>query len=368
MIDMRNDLMLQLVERRLLSAPNSQKEVFHLSFQKISGEDFDYQCGDSVALWPENSEQDVEKICHHFAIDGTQMVDSLSLRELLRIRHCITHLTEPLLEAVRQRLDEQDRENFDRYHHDNSLQTASLLDLIDLFPSIKLAAADLPLLLKKMQPRLYSIASAVSFCPNRLDLAVVVVCYKNFQNRDRYGVASHYLCHQLPVRKPIRALIIRSKFRLPEDLSRDVIMVGPGTGIAPFRSFLQERSFLRKAGKTVGRNWLFFGGQHRASNFYYQSELENWQNSGDLTNLDLAFSRDQDRKIYVQDRIEEKGQEVWNWLSGGAYFYVCGDATHMARDVDNALLRIVKRYGAIDDPESYLTRLREEKRYQRDVY
>jgi sulfite reductase (NADPH) flavoprotein alpha-component len=310
----------------------------------------------------------VEKILHHFAIDGAQNVDSIPLHELLRTRHCITHLTEPLLDAVCQQLDGQDRERFDQYNGDGSLRTASLLDLIDLFPSVKLTAEDLPSLLKKMQPRLYSIASATSFRPDRLDLAVVVVCYKNFQNRDRYGVASHYLCHQLPLHKPIKALIIRSKFRLPEDSSRDVIMVGPGTGIAPFRSFLQERASLRKTGKAVGRNWLFFGGQYRVSNFYYQSELEDWQNSGDLTHLDLAFSRDQDRKIYVQDRIEEKGQEVWNWLSGGAYFYVCGDATHMARDVDQTLMRIVQRCGAIDDPENFLTQLKQEKRYQRDVY
>jgi sulfite reductase (NADPH) flavoprotein alpha-component len=219
-----------------------------------------------------------------------------------------------------------------------------------------------------MKPRLYSIASATALRANRMDLAIVVVRYENFRKRERYGVASHHLCHRLPLRQPISAFIAHSKFKLPGDNSKDVIMVGPGTGIAPFRAFLQERAVLRAAGKVVGRNWLFFGEQYRASNFYYREEFEHWQASGDLTYLDLAFSRDQDYKIYVQDRMRERGGELWHWLRGGAHFYVCGEAAHMAKDVEHALLEIIRRHGGMDTPENFLRQLKEENRYQRDVY
>jgi sulfite reductase (NADPH) flavoprotein alpha-component len=244
-------------------------------------------------------------------------------------------------------------------------QTASLCDVIDLFPSIKFTAEELLSLLKKMKPRLYSIASMAT---DRMDLAVVVVRYENFRQCVRYGVTSHYLCHQLPPQQPISAFIAHSNFRLPKDASRDIIMVGPGTGIAPFRAFLQERAALRAAGEVVGKNWLFFGEQYRASNFYYREEFEHWQSSGNLSHLDLAFSRDQDYKIYVQDRMSERGEELWNWLRHGAYFYVCGEAAHMAKDVESTLLTIIHRHGAVDDPENFLKQLKRENRYQRDVY
>jgi sulfite reductase (NADPH) flavoprotein alpha-component len=262
-------------------------------------------------------------------------------------------------------LDGADREKWDRYRGENALQAASLADVIDWFPSLNFTLDELVPLLKKMKPRLYSIASMAA---ERMDLAVVVVRYERFGGGVRYGVASHYLCHRLPLHQPIGALIARSNFRLPEDTSRDVIMVGPGTGIAPFRAFLQERAAMRAAGKAVGENWLFFGEQYRASNFYYQKEFEHWQLSGDLTYLDLAFSRDQDHKIYVQDRMRERGETLWNWLACGAYFYVCGEAAHMARDVEGVLLDIIRCHGGVRDPEGFLQQLKRENRYQRDVY
>jgi sulfite reductase (NADPH) flavoprotein alpha-component len=362
---MRDTLTLQLVERRLLSGSSSPKEAFHLTFERVPAAKFDYQCGDSVAFWPENEADDVEKILAHFSIDPTQNTADGDVRELFLKHHCVTHLGEHFWEAVRERLAGVDREQFDRYRTENVLQTASLCDMIDLFPYVKFTAAELLPLLKKMQPRLYSIASMAA---ERMDLAVVVVRYERFKCGVRYGVASRYLCHRLPLYWPISAFIARSNFRLPEDVSRDIIMVGPGTGIAPFRAFLQERAAMRASGKTVGRNWLFFGEQYRASNFYYREEFERWQSSGDLVHLDLAFSRDQDYKIYVQDRMRERGEELWDWLVRGAYFYVCGEAAHMAKDVEGVLLDIIRRHGGVSDPENFLKQLKQKNRYQRDVY
>jgi sulfite reductase (NADPH) flavoprotein alpha-component len=365
---MQDTLTLQLVGKQLLSKSGGAKEAFHLTFEQVSGEPFDYRCGDSAALWPENDRDDMESILLHWGIEKEQRINDITMEELFQRQYCIAHLTERFLEAVREQLGRQEREVFDRYRDEHAFQTASLGDVIDLFPSVKFTAAELPPLLKKMKPRLYSIASATALRADRMDLAIVVVSYENFRKRNRYGVASHYLCHRLPLRKPIRAFIAHAKFGLPVDTSKDIIMVGPGTGIAPFRAFLQERAVLRTGGTAVGRNWLFFGEQYRASNFYYRDEFEHWQHSGDLTYLDLAFSRDQDYKIYVQDRMRERGEELWNWLRGGAYFYVCGEAAHMAKDVEGALLEIIHHHGGVDTPEKFLQHLKEENRYQRDVY
>jgi sulfite reductase (NADPH) flavoprotein alpha-component len=365
---MQDTLTLQLVGKQLLSKSGGSKEAFHLTFEPVSGERFDYRCGDSAALWPENDRDDVENILIHWGINGEQKIDDVAVWDLFRKRYCIAHLTEHFWEAVRGQLGTQERAIFDRYRGENAFQTASLCDVIDLFPSVKFTAAELLPLLRKIKPRLYSIASSAALRADRMDLAIVVVCYENFRKRSRYGVASHYLCHRLSLGKPIAAFVVRSKFRLPVDTAKDIIMVGPGTGIAPFRAFLQERAVLRAGGTNVGRNWLFFGEQYRASNFYYREEFEYWQTSGDLTYLDLAFSRDQDYKIYVQDRMRERGEELWNWLDNGAYFYVCGEAAHMAKDVESSLLEIIHRYGGMDTPENFLRQLKQENRYQRDVY
>ncbi|MDR2807206.1 MAG: hypothetical protein LBB11_03560 [Puniceicoccales bacterium] len=359
---------LRLIEKRYLSASHSPKEAFHLSFENVSGESFDHQCGDALALWPKNPPNAVEKIMTHFAIDKTEKVNDIPLQLLLEERYCITHLTQDFLSAVQQELSNEDKKKFEYYDNKNAFATASLVDIIDLFPSVKFKMEVLLPLLKTLKPRLYSIASASQFQPNRLDLAIVVVKYVNFRDKDRYGIASEYLCHRLPLHEKISAFIVRSKFKLPKDSARDIIMVGPGTGIAPFRSFLQERAVCAREGKAVGRHWLFFGEQHRALNFYYQSELEDWETSGHLTHLDLAFSRDKEYKIYVQDRMNERGQELWDWLNHGAYFYVCGNASHMAKDVEHALLTIIQQYGRIDNPEHFLKQLKKEARYQRDVY
>ncbi|MDB4530530.1 sulfite reductase subunit alpha, partial [Akkermansiaceae bacterium] len=219
--------------------------------------------------------------------------------------------------------------------------------------------------LKKLQPRLYSIASSPNAHPSEVHLTVAIVRYNSY-GRDRGGVCSTYLSDR--VGDVCSGVFVHNNkaFRLPEDHSKDIIMVGPGTGIAPLRAFLEEREF----SKANGRNWLFFGNPCRATDFIYEDEINAWVDNGTLTKLDLAFSRDQENKIYVQDRMLEAGAELWDWLQGGGYFYVCGDASRMAKDVDKALQTIVKTHGGLSDEEAidYLKKLKKEKRYARDVY
>jgi sulfite reductase (NADPH) flavoprotein alpha-component len=362
-------LIIRLAESVLLSGPQSPKRVFHLVFEANSNaEIFDHQCGDSIALWPQNNPASIAKILEHFAIPEILPVGEKTVAELLQKQYCISHLSESLLTAVRSQLEAKEGEIFDQYREKKSFATASLMDVIELFPRIKFSAEELLPRLKKMNPRLYSIASARLMHPQQLQLIVAEVVYENFRQQRRYGVASHYICSELAPGDTLEAAMVHSKFKLPSDCSRNVIMVGPGTGVAPFRSFLQERGIRRERGENVGENWLFFGDQHRMSNFYYQQEFERWQSTGNLSHLDLAFSRDQEHKIYVQDRMSEAGRELWDWLERGAYFYICGDAAHMAVDVEAALRDIIRRHGKVADPDGFLRQLKAENRYQRDVY
>jgi len=220
-------------------------------------------------------------------------------------------------------------------------------------------------MLKRLQPRLYSIASSPKAHPGEVHLTVAAVRYDNGR-RQRKGVSSTFLADRASdVGVPV-FVQQSAHFRPPRQQDAPMIMVGPGTGVAPFRGFLNER---RARGDT-GRNWLFFGEQHAATDFYYREELEGMHRDGLLTRLDLAFSRDQADKIYVQDRMREHGAELWAWLEAGAHFYVCGDATRMARDVDVALKGIVARHGGLSDEKAveYVNWLSREKRYVRDVY
>jgi sulfite reductase (NADPH) flavoprotein alpha-component len=219
--------------------------------------------------------------------------------------------------------------------------------------------------LRKLQPRLYSIASSPKAFPEDIHLTVAVVRYE-LHGRKRQGVCSTYLADR--VNGGTMPVFIHSAkhFRQPEDPSVPVIMVGPGTGIAPFRAFLQEREVLGAPGKT----WLFFGDRNRATDFLYEEEINAWRGKGVLHRLDTAFSRDQPEKIYVQQRMMENAAELWRWLEDGSYFYVCGDASRMAKDVDEALHRIVEQAGGKSKEEAaaYVEELKKTKRYRKDVY
>ena len=246
------------------------------------------------------------------------------------------------------------------------IENKDLIDLFEAFPQINITAEALIPKLRRLLPRLYSIASSQKSTPHTVDL-IVSVPIMLFNNRQRLGVGSYFLAHQ-PIEKPhvIFCFLAKSHFRLPEDDTAPIIMIGPGTGIAPFRGFLQERI----ARKATGKNWLFFGERHQNTHYFYQEEWEDALAKNYLTRIDLAFSRDQSHKIYVQDRLLENAQTVADWLTAGAYIYVCGDATHMAKGVEEALIDILKTTHSYDETQAihYLKDLKKLKRYQRDVY
>lgn len=220
--------------------------------------------------------------------------------------------------------------------------------------------------LKPMRPRAYSIASAQCAHPGALDIIVGLVTYRDVKGGVCEGLSSGFLCKRLMQGMSVQIYIKPSRFRLPEDPTRPVIMVGPGTGIAPFKAFLEYR----QATQASGENWLFFGGRHRLNDFILQDFLENLQQDRILTHLDLAFSRDQEHKIYVQDRMREHARELWDWFRRGAYFYICGDAKHMAKDVEATLLEIIQQeeHLTAEEAQIYLKDLRLAGRYQKDVY
>jgi sulfite reductase (NADPH) flavoprotein alpha-component len=238
-----------------------------------------------------------------------------------------------------------------------------VIDLLFEFPAFRPGAQEFARMLPKLQPRLYSISSSLRAFPNQVHLTVAMVRYES-AGRRRKGVCSTYLGDRAGDTASVFFQPSHG-FRLPSDPTRPVIMVGPGTGIAPFRAFLHER----KASGAPGKNWLFFGDQRSACDFLYRDELDRMQKDGVLTRLDTAFSRDQGQKIYVQDRMRAGAAEIWKWLEEGGHFYVCGDAKRMARDVDQALHEVVQMSGkAPDEAAAYVRKLKEEKRYQRDVY
>jgi sulfite reductase (NADPH) flavoprotein alpha-component len=242
---------------------------------------------------------------------------------------------------------------------------ADLLDLLAAFPSARPKLADLVASLPPLRPRLYSIASSQRVTPTEVHLCVSVVRDER-RGRPRHGVASCFLAHRAVAAEPIQAYIQTSHFRLPADPATPVIMVGPGTGIAPFRAFLAERA----AQGIRGRTWLFFGDQHRASDYLYEPELAAWRETGTLARLDTAFSRDQAKKVYVQHRMLEAAADLWRWLQQGAQFYVCGDATRMAKDVDAALRRVARDEGGLSETQAtdWIVALARQGRYQRDIY
>ena len=242
---------------------------------------------------------------------------------------------------------------------------ADLLDLLEAFPSARPSPAALAASLPALRPRLYSIASSLRAAPGQVHLCVSVV-RETRRGRVRHGIASAFLADRAIAHRDVGAYIQPSHFRLPADPSVPVIMCGPGTGIAPFRAFLQERA----ARGHRGRTWLFFGDQHRNSDFLFETELTAWLKDGTLARLDTAFSRDQTRKIYVQDRMIENAGDLWRWLQEGGHFYVCGDATRMARDVDAALRKIAVTEGRMDAAQAkdWIVALARQGRYLRDVY
>ncbi len=363
---------------RLLSGPGSGKEIRHFELS-LAGSGLTYEVGDSAGIHPENDPALVEEILAALGADGGQMVPGqepgspeVSLRDALRRHYHVTSPSKQFLEAIAARsegasvLRELMADPLRKKDVDKFVEGMEIIDFLLAHPSIHFTTEEFLKLLRKLQPRLYSISSSLKANPETVHLTVAAVRYDT-HGRGRKGVASTFLAERLEDHTRVPVFFHSAKhFRLPEDPATPVIMVGPGTGIAPFRAYLQER----QATGATGKNWLFFGDQKARHDFLYQEELEAMQAAGTLTRLDLAFSRDQAEKVYVQHRMLESADELWRWLEEGAHFYVCGDASRMAKDVDAALLQVVEIAGGKDAHQAaeYVEALKKAKRYKRDVY
>ncbi|WP_369173029.1 molybdopterin-dependent oxidoreductase [Streptomyces sp. R28] len=364
----------RLVGNRLLSLPGAGKEVRRFTFD-TSGTSLTYEAGDALGVRPVNSTALVEEWLAVTGVDGSTAVQldgvgEVSFAEALHRHLDITKITSDLLRFVAERVRD-DRELRRLLRPDNKDRLAQwswgrqAVDVIAEHP-VRAGAAEWAGVLRKLQPRLYSISSSPLVDPHSVSLTVSVVRYENLHGRPRGGVCSPFLADAEPDTE-VPVFVQRSPhFRPPADAATPMVMVGPGTGVAPFVGFLQERHALGHKAP----NWLFFGEQHRASDFYYEDELTALLDGGALARLDTAFSRDQRNKVYVQDRMREHGPELWRWLQDGAHFYVCGDASRMAKDVDQALRDIAVAHGGLTEAEAsaYVKQLAAAKRYVRDVY
>ena len=338
-----------------LNDRGSTKETYHI---ELAVDGVEYQCGDSIGIVPENPTAVVEAIIKVAGVDGTKKIEfkneQYSLYDLLRYKINIIHLTERLV-----------KQYADIVAQDIPAGRMNLLDLLKIYP-VK-DAAELELVLSKMNaisPRLYTIASAPNAHANEVHILAVKDRYKVIEET-RYGLCSDFLS-TLTVNSNQRFFIQPNKrFRLPAE-NKDIIMVGPGTGIAAFRSFLAERETTGASGK----NWLFFGEQKFTTDFLYQTEIQNWYETGVLTKANFAFSRDQEDKIYVQHKMLENAVDIFKWLQSGAYFFVCGNKDPMSHNVEKALLTIIAQQGnkTIEEAKDYLKQLEESGRFEKDVY
>lgn len=370
-----------ITENRLLSKTGSLKETRHFVVS-LAGSGLTYKAGDSLGIYPTNHPADVDELMHFLGATGDEAVspailkltEPISLHEALLSRLSLNGPTTKILHTLHGKatapadvarltslLAPESKDVLTAY-----LEQREYIDMLSDFPSAKLTAQEFVDHLRKLVPRLYSIASSPREYPNEIHLTVAVVRYETNQ-RQRFGVCTTFMADRTPVGSaPLPVFVSHSHFGPPEDLSKDAIMIGPGTGIAPFRAFVQDRV----AANATGRNWLFFGDHHRSRDFLYEEEWSELLVRGHLARLDTAWSRDQEKKIYVQDKMRESAAELWIWLQGGAYLYVCGDAKAMAKDVDAALHEIVAQQGAMTTEQAaeYVKQLKKEKRYQRDVY
>jgi sulfite reductase (NADPH) flavoprotein alpha-component len=335
----------------------------------------DYEAGDSLGVLARNSTELVAAIIKRLGAkpdtpvlspDGIERPLAEALLEACEIRQPSDQAIEVLASRALDRDESVILQAMAEGYPVAGPEDADLLDLLETFPSARPPLSELISALDPLQPRLYSIASSPKLLSGEVHLAVAAVRYEK-RARRRLGVASTYLADRLTDGDPVQAFVRPSHgFRLPASPETPVIMVGPGTGVAPFLAFLQQRRALGAR----GRNWLFFGNPRRCSDFLFEDELTGYRHDGLLTRLDLAFSRDQEGKIYVQHRMLEQAAELWSWLEDGAHLYVCGDAQRMARDVEAGLGYIIAKEGRMDAAaaKAYLARLGREGRYQKDVY
>jgi len=365
----------------MLTKPGSGKETRHFVVS-IAGSGLHYDAGDSLGVFPSNRASDVNDLLGKLGATGQELVSPvmlklahpITLREALTSRLALAGPTTKIVSTLAAKATDADEKAHllgllapeSKEVLTGFLHERAFIDLLAEFPSARLNPQEFVDHLRKLMPRLYSIASSPRVHPKDIHPTIAVVRYET-NHRERVGVCSTYLADRVQVgTTQFPVFVSHSHFRPPADPSRDAIMVGPGTGIAPFRAFVQDRIAIA----ATGRNWVFFGDQHRGTDFLYEEEWTEWLAKGAIARLDTAFSRDQLKKIYVQDRMRENAKEVWAWIKGGAYFYVCGDAKRMAKDVDVALHDIVAQEGGMEASVAveYVKQMKKDKRYQRDVY
>jgi sulfite reductase (NADPH) flavoprotein alpha-component len=353
-----------------ITGRDSDKDVRHLEIE-LGDSGLRYQPGDALGIWFENDPQLVQEIVELLWLKGDEIVEvndkKLSLSDALQHHIELTQNTTPIIEKYAALCRDEHLTGLlaDKPALQQYAQTVPFADMVRRAPT-ELDAQQLVDLLRPLTPRLYSIASSQAETESEVHITVGVVRY-DIDGRARTGGASGYLADRLQEDGEVKVFIEHNdNFRLPANPEAPVIMIGPGTGIAPFRAFMQQRDNDGASGK----NWLFFGNPHFTDDFLYQVEWQRYVKDGLLTHISLAWSRDQAEKVYVQDKLREQGAEVWQWLQEGAHVYVCGDANRMAKDVEQALLEIIAEYGVMDleTADEYLSELRLDRRYQRDVY
>jgi sulfite reductase (NADPH) flavoprotein alpha-component len=367
----KNPLAAAVLESTALNAEGADKDTRHIVID-LGDSGLTYEVGDSLGVYPSNCPELADAVICALNTDPVQKVTAptgsdTSLYEALIHHADLKDFDESLVSVFINATNNGDLGALrELARDDDAMAGMDVLDLIEMFPRIKVSAQDLMAVLEPLKPRLYSIASSLKKHPGQVHLTVGKATTM-INGRLRKGVASTMFAERVLPGDTVRVFVQSSHgFAIPDNDDTPIIMVGPGTGIAPFRAFLQER----EARKADGGNWLFFGDRQEEYDFLYREELLESECAGQLTRLDTAFSRDQEDKVYVQDRMLERGAELWAWLNRGAHFYVCGDANRMARDVDRALHHIVREHSNVseDEAKAYMVQLSSQGRYQRDVY
>ena len=357
------------VSRRLLNKAGSEKETWHIDFD-LTGSDLDYVVGDSFGIFARNELGHVDQIIALLGASHTTEVRGKTLREVLTDEVSLAPAPDSLFELISFITGGAQREKARALAQgddaDGDAATLDVMAALQKFSGVRPHPEAFVEALEPLQPRLYSISSSYNATPGKLSLTVDCVRYV-VGKRKRLGLASTFLAERIQPGDQVKVYVQKAHaFALPLDPKVPIVMIGPGTGVAPFRAFLLDR---RATGAT-GKNWLFFGHQRSSCDFFYGDELNAMKTAGLLTRLSLAWSRDGDKKFYVQDRMREVGRELWSWLADGAHLYVCGDAKRMARDVERALVDIVAQHGARSTGEavSFVGELKKKGRFQQDVY
>lgn len=364
-----NPVTAKLAARYLLNGEKSEKRTHHIEFD-LAGTGLDYVVGDSFGIFPENHSGLVDAVVALIGARPEVKIGGRTLREVLRKDVSLSPAPDSLFQLISLLVGGERRKKAKALaageDPDGDAATLDVLAAIKKFEGVRPDPEVFVEALEPLQPRLYSISSSPKPDMDKISLTVDLVRYV-VGERERRGVASEFLANGIEPGGALKVYVQRAhNFGLPENPETPIIMVGPGTGVAPFRAFLQERM----AAKAKGRNWLFFGHQRSDCDFFYRDELAGMQATGLLNRLTLAWSRDGEQKIYVQDRMREEGMELYAWLEAGAHFYICGDAKRMAKDVEHALVEIVAAHGkrSSEDAVAYISALKKAGRYQADVY